>query len=1022
MYGKVITGRGGSLLEKKFIEKIVKIRAEEGPARIDILTGSNQLGEYLKRRLAEESQILFNIDFITFPDLIKKIIDRSRPGSLVSLPPFAWKVIIEGIISSSVIPESFRSIADTGGFSSALSRTFTDLAESGISGSLAAELSEDQSLKRRSRRVADLLSVYSKFRERIEEAGGDMHSWFSEAADIVDRNGYDTVTVAYGFYDFNQEQWNLISSIARQGRILLFVPFCDEEQYSFAGRLIDRSSGSGLEIERAAETPCAKTGPIDAGLLSMRNDEEEYREIARKIISFAGSGDYRFDEMEIILLPGTDKNLIADIFDEAEIPFYLKDSHDTGSSSIARGVLSLIGLLNGRIRRTDLVEFFSSAPVDISGRIGCGTDLIAVWIRKSAEAGMTGEGGWVDENRILLEKISNAVKRGMESEEAVSAVKVVGELIEKIVTARGYYSLSSTWSDFAGHFSSLISGIFPDTEDMLKISLILESLAGLDRLSGKVPAGLFFSILRDTIDSAAFRSSNKRKRGIPVLSPGEARGLRAKVIFIPSLTEGSIPGKIRQDPFLKDSDRTMLEEIAPREILFSKKSERIDEQILLFSMICDSASDKLVCSRPRTESGTGRDKIESSFVRFLRERFAEGSDPSSLLEMRIPGTVRSIDEIEPLSENEFDMILLASDRAAGIEAISNRFFSRGRLLSSERWQADRLTPYDAVFRSSEALSESKKVLEEKNWSFSATSLECWARCPYLYFLENMLGVRSVSEPERILTIDRTERGRLVHSLLEDLFRRLGEEGYIPLSRASRKQILKSASLTIEKILNRYQEEQPVGLAAFWEMEKEWARKAVIRYVEGEMENEDDMKPERFEEYFGENYGSPVSFRTKLREIFFHGRIDRIDRGGNDRFRVVDYKTGGLKGKDDDIAGGTFLQLPVYLLGAAELLGMTVESGTALYQQITPEGRASVTFSGINWKENRDVLSDALDLIISGIEKGYFFIYPDRKVCRYCEMKEACPSARETLFSRKSKNNQLWKDFLALRGRDVDEDA
>ena len=138
--------------------------------------------------------------------------------------------------------------------------------------------------------------------------------------------------------------------------------------------------------------------------------------------------------------------------------------------------------------------------------------------------------------------------------------------------------------------------------------------------------------------------------------------------------------------------------------------------------------------------------------------------------------------------------------------------------------------------------------------------------------------------------------------------------------------------------------------------------------------------------------------------------------------MVDYKTGRLKGKDDDIGGGTCLQLPVYLLGAAKLLGLPVECGTALYQQIVPEVRASVTFSGKNWEEKSAGLSDVLDLITGGIEKGYFFIYPESKVCRFCGMKEACPSSRENLFSRKSKTDELCHDFLAMRGRVGDEDA
>ena len=175
-----------------------------------------------------------------------------------------------------MMPESFRGVANTRGFSAALSRTFTDLAEAGISRSLAVALSGDPELKRRLRRVADLLSVYSRFRERIEEIGGDIHSDFAEATGVVNRKGYGNTIAAYGFYDFNEEQWKLISAIARQSRTILFVPYCDEEPYRFAGRLIDRCSGAGLDISSTEISPALENGSITAELLSMGNDEEEY--------------------------------------------------------------------------------------------------------------------------------------------------------------------------------------------------------------------------------------------------------------------------------------------------------------------------------------------------------------------------------------------------------------------------------------------------------------------------------------------------------------------------------------------------------------------------------------------------------------------------------------------------------------------------------------------------------------------------------------------------------------------------
>ncbi|MBN2069992.1 MAG: PD-(D/E)XK nuclease family protein [Candidatus Krumholzibacteriota bacterium] len=1019
MFGKVIAAGEGSLLERELTDKITRIRATDAVVRIDILTGSNRLGEYLRRRISEESPVLFNIDFMTFPDLLKKVTEKKTPHSSDPLPPFAGEIIIERMASSGVLPRYLEKTSATRGFAAAILRTFTSFAEAGLSGPGAVRICADPGLKKKLPRIAALLPAYAEYRKMIDDAGGDIHSEFIDSVEVINLEGYDVPFIAYGFYDFNEEQWKVLSAIAMKRETTLFVPFGDGKEYRFARRLIDRATGDGFELSMLSSAN--KRVLPSAEILSVRDDEDEYREIARRALLLAGEEAVRFEEMAVIALPETDRNLLVDIFKEARIPCTLSGRVEMKYDPAARGALKLTGLLAGEVRRADLVEFLSAAPLDLSSCGAGAADPVSLWIRKSAEAGMTGERGWGVENTELLERLIREEKRGVGKPGSVSSVRFVGGLLEKISLASRRFSASSSWSDHSSRLSALVSELFDDSESVEALKGLVESLAGLDRISGAVSYKLFLRVFTEAVDSALVKRERVREEGISVLTPVEARGLRFRVIFIPSMTQSSLPGRIRQDPFLKDGERRVIGQIATPDAFFPEKGERYEEQVLLFNLIIESASELVVCSRPRVEGRSGRERAGSSFIRFVKEKFSGGSSGGQCVEKRISGRMRTTEEVEPVSEREFDIILVASEGVKGAEGLSNRFFKRGLMLSKARWQNDRLTPYDAVFSSKRAREESKRILDEKKWSFSATSLESWARCPFSYFLEKMLGVESVSEPERILTIDRLERGRLVHSLLEDVFRRLGEKKYLPLSGNNIAPALDTARGSIDQALARYEDSRPVGLPVFWDMEKDWMIRSVTRYLEHEARRSDGLVPCRYEASFGGDDSEKVSFRTGKGEIFFHGRIDRIDSGGGGRFRVIDYKTGNLKGTDDDIQGGTSLQLPVYLQAASKLLVSPVEQGVAWYQQITPEARGVVRFSGEDWNEKAPGFSKAVDLITDGIEKGYFFIYPDSQRCRFCGLKEACLSSREKLFRRKSEHDRLSLDFIALRGNPGSEE-
>jgi hypothetical protein len=182
--------------------------------------------------------------------------------------------------------------------------------------------------------------------------------------------------------------------------------------------------------------------------------------------------------------------------------------------------------------------------------------------------------------------------------------------------------------------------------------------------------------------------------------------------------------------------------------------------------------------------------------------------------------------------------------------------------------------------------------------------------------------------------------------------------------------------------------------AVWAVEREGILEQVRRLLRHERAEHAEARPEAFE------YEFRHAPRALEEEVEFEGRIDRIDRSEGGGIVVVDYKTGrSANYKKNSLAGGTQLQLPVYLLCATEL--MEAGAGRALYLHVPgPQDVPEFDLDGL-----RGRLEDfrrALELIRDGIGEGDFFPLPaaDRRSTyrcgSYCPYAHVCGAAREKL--------------------------
>jgi RecB family exonuclease len=204
-----------------------------------------------------------------------------------------------------------------------------------------------------------------------------------------------------------------------------------------------------------------------------------------------------------------------------------------------------------------------------------------------------------------------------------------------------------------------------------------------------------------------------------------------------------------------------------------------------------------------------------------------------------------------------------------------------------------------------------------------------------------------------------------------------------------------------------------GFPLLWELEQERMAEQLALLLDREYNTAGDFLPTAFEVHFGTDPAdeqaqffpsTPLRFALDNgEEIRLHGRIDRIDLSTDARrARLLDYKTGKpIRGR---FAGGTALQLPLYLF-AARTLRPDLEWVSADYAYVNQASRKAVpAFTADTWPESEETLRHVVTDLVEGIRSGCFSVAPDS--CYPCPFSLICGSQVETRAARKQEDPRL----------------
>jgi ATP-dependent helicase/nuclease subunit B len=455
----------------------------------------------------------------------------------------------------------------------------------------------------------------------------------------------------------------------------------------------------------------------------------------------------------------------------------------------------------------------------------------------------------------------------------------------------------------------------------------------------------FFNDLEGAVQAAHYRlPADPQIEDILVSDVVQARGLPFRAVAVLGLAEGEFPTTLSEDPFLRDSDRQQLRE----QFALPLEPSTVGAEAEFFYETVARARERLLLTRPRL-ADTGALWQPSPF-------WEEVTDWLDVQAQRLtgegtpdPGQVASWPELmESLAAHPGCIELwewtrrYCRDRPSAVEAATQVL--KLRLLEDSHGPlVGDLTMLAEEF--------ARRYGPQHVWS--ASRLEAYRTCPFLFFVASVLRLEPRVEPQEGL--DARQLGNVYHRILERVYQdpRVTDP-------ADLDQLLGALPEVAQGVLDEAPEREGFRATAWWRKSCEEIVENVRRSLQAlhRPEVQEDFVPTAYERRFGEPNGLGVFEREDCFRL--HGVIDRVDQAPDGRVRIVDYKTAGPARYDHTaLTKGKKIQLPLYALGARDALRLG-QPCDGFYWHVRHAQPSPFSLRKYRDKEGRDAVEVAVE--------------------------------------------------------------
>ncbi len=766
----------------------------------------------------------------------------------------------------------------------------------------------------------------------------------------------------------------------------------------------------------------------DIEMIACENEYEETECAALKILEARKSGMKYSDIAVIMRNPEERSGIINAVFSKYNIPYFISEKTQLTSTPAARFMLSSLRCVARNYRSSDVLTLLKTGLCGIDDKDAdmfeeyCLTWNIQGKTFTSDVWNMNPSGYVADMSQRSADILdaANRVRKALISplEELKIKMRAAGgnatELCRALYSYMEHHGLSDRLCDLAE--LELELGNVKDAGEILRVyDVLVSTLSEICYALGddKLTSDELMTAIEIMLAGTEIASVPSMSECVTIGSAATLRVEGVKLGIIMGLCEGIFPSIPKDAGLLCESDKEILSELG---ITFKARRQRLMSDELFYAYrAMTTPSEKLIVTTYLSGISGGSVSPSTPWRRLL-----------TLFDLSVESFNGKA--VKAMSERQNKL-----DDLADIAERQKEYFGESQSLE------------DTI------PTEKLQSILGNTLYLSKTKIQNFVKCPMLYWSKHMLELR----PRESAAVSVAESGTLIHYVLENLFREIRlADGSLPPQTSA--QILSLTDKWVERYIELTSCPKTPGIMFAFSKLRNMAY-LMANNISDEF-SMSDFKMFSFEQSisnFGAKSLKPFEITLSTIEntptVYLGGNADRIDTYTKDCItyvRVIDYKTGAVSFKEENVISGADLQLPAYLFAVASEKNkaafgksQTILPGASLYvSAVESSGDISIARSGMIYNgddfliaSNKDLnydyistaaanaaqkdkldscaelyseekISEMKDILTKTVEQTGNQIFsgiatrtPSAESCKYCPVRQSCPVAVKSKF-------------------------
>ncbi len=811
-------------------------------------------------------------------------------------------------------------------------------------------------------KISDLALIYYTYDKMLLESGlKDSLTNISEAAAIAEINSFFKNTNVYfdEFESFTGDEYPLIEAIISQAeKVCISLRLESDEKRADVFNSVQNTknhfsqiaSNYGKPVETIKLDKPVKYKGEDLTHLNMNifcpirevygksenvriiecpDLYEEADWVCSEIVKLVREKGYSYRQISVMSRQLGDYTYILDsAFEKYNIPFSLDVKKSVMHTSIMQYISSIVETISQKQFSTDLI--FKYAKTNLSGlSVASVSELENYCFEWDVEGKRWLEPfktdkvyQHVEETRLkIIEPLKELRERCLKSD-CKGICRAIFEFISKMEVQK---RVGGIINEFKSDNLNYLAKEFKRIWDMM--IEILESLADI---GGEMSIEDFKDVFLMMIRQITYSVPPQTLDGVRISHAETARPDNPSVLFILGVNEGYFPADVTQSGLLNEKDRLMFEQSG---INLSRTNEELisDEKLIVYKTLTH-ACEKLYITYPLADSSGGH-RYPATVLKQLTSMY--GKDI-----VKLSSEKNLIDYCATKKAAYFNLVRGFSDNSDEIASIRE-------VLESDVEYKHKLEVLESIANNENIWKITDTNIMErlytKRLNISATAIEDYNKCHFMYFCKTGLNLRV----RKKRAVDRISEGNLTHKCLE-----------VILGSCSSKK--KFDNLDDEKINNmidgcagKFIEEafgsEVSSMLSVPDVIKRISVniRELVHHLQAEL-GQSEFRPVAFELDVRHKDGKPILKTENGIEVHLCGYVDRVDVfEANDKkfLRVVDYKTGDKVFSISSLLYGINMQMLIYLFS------ITGEEGC--FKNYAPAGVLYMPSKGAGCTRKRD---------------------------------------------------------------------